>query len=373
MTVSETSDVKANRLSSAEYVDNFSDLHPPLDDHEAHVEADRCYFCYDAPCMTACPTSIDIPLFIREDRRRTTRIGAAKTIFDQNIFGGMCARVCPTETLCEEVCVRETAEGKPVKIGLLQRYATDAAMASRASSSTSAQPSTGKRAAVIGAGPAGLACAHRLSPCTVMMSMSTRRARKAGGLNEFGIAAYKAPGGFAQIGGRLTSPSIGGIDGHITARRSVTSIFGWKNSRATTTPSSSVRVLRASMRWAKPTRMPKAASMPSPGSASCARHPTDLGSIPVGAQRRRDRRRHDGGRRRRAGKGAWRRRGDDLLSRTEGTHEGVRIRAGNRPGARRFHPLQHEAEEACSTRQWRGDRHGVRPQRRDGRRSPATR
>jgi hypothetical protein len=127
MTVSETSDVKANRLSSAEYVDNFSDIHPPLTPHEALVEADRCYFCYDAPCMTACPTSIDIPMFIRKIQAGNP-VGSAKTIFEQNIMGGMCARVCPTETLCEEVCVRETAEGKPVKIGLLQRYATDTFM-----------------------------------------------------------------------------------------------------------------------------------------------------------------------------------------------------------------------------------------------------
>ena len=109
-------DVKAGRLDARAYGELFSDLHPPLDHHEARVEADRCYFCYDAPCMTACPTSIDIPMFIREIATDNP-LGAAKTIFDQNIFGGMCARVCPTETLCEEVCVRETAEGKPVKIG----------------------------------------------------------------------------------------------------------------------------------------------------------------------------------------------------------------------------------------------------------------
>ena len=95
-----------------------------LDHHEALVESDRCYFCYDAPCKQACPTSIDIPLFIRQIATGNP-LGAAETIFEQNILGGMCARVCPTETLCEEACVREAAEGKPVKIGLLQRYATD--------------------------------------------------------------------------------------------------------------------------------------------------------------------------------------------------------------------------------------------------------
>ena len=119
--------IAAGRLAPEDYRPGFSDLHPPLDHHEALVEADRCYFCYDAPCVTACPTSIDIPLFIRQIATGNP-LGSAKTIFDQNIMGGMCARVCPTETLCEEACVREAAEGKPVRIGLLQRYATDRAM-----------------------------------------------------------------------------------------------------------------------------------------------------------------------------------------------------------------------------------------------------
>jgi len=203
-------DVKAGRLKAEEYTELFSDLHPPLDDHEAHVEADRCYFCYDAPCMTACPTSIDIPMFIREIATDNP-IGAAKTIFDQNIFGGMCARVCPTETLCEEVCVRETAEGKPVKIGLLQRYATDAAMAAGKQFYQRAA-STGKRAAVIGAGPAGLACAHRLAMHGHDVDVYEAR-EKAGGLNEFGIASYKTPGGFAQAEVDYIT-SIGGIAVH---------------------------------------------------------------------------------------------------------------------------------------------------------------
>ena len=114
--------IAAGRLTPEDYVRNFSDLHPPLDAHEARVEADRCYFCHDAPCMNACPTAIDIPMFIRQIQTGNP-LGAAKTIFDQNILGGMCARVCPTETLCEEVCVREVAEGKPVRIGELQRFA----------------------------------------------------------------------------------------------------------------------------------------------------------------------------------------------------------------------------------------------------------
>ena len=102
--------IAAGRLAPEQYAENFADLHPPLTRHEAFVEADRCYFCYDAPCLNACPTSIDIPLFIREISTDNP-LGAAETIFEQNILGGMCARVCPTEQLCEEACVREEAEG----------------------------------------------------------------------------------------------------------------------------------------------------------------------------------------------------------------------------------------------------------------------
>ncbi|MEL6751386.1 MAG: dihydropyrimidine dehydrogenase, partial [Pseudomonadota bacterium] len=151
--------IVAGRLDLTDLATNFSDVHPPLDAHEASVAADRCYFCYDAPCVTACPTEIDIPLFIRQIAADNP-LGAAKTIFDQNIMGGMCARVCPTETLCEQACVREAAEGKPVRIGLLQRFATDEAMEQNAHFYERA-PSTGKKVAVVGAGPAGLACAHR--------------------------------------------------------------------------------------------------------------------------------------------------------------------------------------------------------------------
>ncbi len=200
--------ISAGRLSDAEYQDNFSDLHPPLDAHEAAVEADRCYFCHDAPCMTACPTSIDIPMFIRQISTDNP-IGSAKTIFDQNILGGMCARVCPTETLCEQVCVRETAEGKPVKIGQLQRYATDAAM-SAGKQFYERAASSGKTIAVVGAGPAGLACAHRLSMHGHDVTVFEAR-EKSGGLNEFGIAAYKTVDGFAQAEVDYVT-AIGGIE-----------------------------------------------------------------------------------------------------------------------------------------------------------------
>ncbi|MCO4317179.1 NAD(P)-dependent oxidoreductase [Phyllobacterium sp. 21LDTY02-6] len=188
-------DVRAGRLAPEAYDDVFSDLHPPLTRHEAFVEADRCYFCYDAPCMNACPTGIDIPLFIREIAADNPT-GSAKTILAENILGGMCARVCPTETLCEQACVREAAEGKPVKIGLLQRYATDHLMANGQHPFKRAAP-TGKTVAVVGAGPAGLAAAHRLAMNGHDVTIFEARP-KGGGLNEFGIAAYKSVDDFAQ-------------------------------------------------------------------------------------------------------------------------------------------------------------------------------
>lgn len=200
--------IHGGRLTSDEYGKNFSDLHPRLGDHEALVESDRCYFCYDAPCMTACPTSIDIPLFIRQISTGNP-IGSAKTIFDQNILGGMCARVCPTEQLCEDVCVRNTAEERPVEIGRLQRYATDAAMAENKQFYSRAEP-TGKTIAVIGAGPAGLACAHRLAVNGHAVVIFDAK-EKAGGLNEYGIATYKAVDDFAQKEVEYVL-SIGGIE-----------------------------------------------------------------------------------------------------------------------------------------------------------------
>ncbi|WP_170475577.1 NAD(P)-dependent oxidoreductase [Ruegeria arenilitoris] len=187
--------IVSGRLSSDELTSNFSDLHPPLAPHEAAVAADRCYFCYDAPCVTACPTDIDIPLFIRQIQAGQPQ-SAGRTILEQNILGGMCARVCPTETLCEEACVREAAEGKPVEIGRLQRYATDEVMVTGKHPFDRATP-TGKTVAVIGAGPAGLACAHRLAMFGHDVVIHEARP-KPGGLNEYGIAAYKSTNNFAQ-------------------------------------------------------------------------------------------------------------------------------------------------------------------------------
>ncbi|MEO1530812.1 MAG: NAD(P)-dependent oxidoreductase [Pseudomonadota bacterium] len=190
-----TDGIAPARLSSEALAHNFEDAYPPLDAHEALVAADRCYFCHDAPCITACPTAIDIPLFIRQIATGRP-VEAAQTIFDANILGGMCARVCPTETLCEKACVREAAEGKPVQIGRLQRFATDAQMATGKHPFTRAAP-TGRRIAIVGAGPAGLAAAHRLAMLGHDVTLHDARP-KPGGLNEYGIAAYKTAGGFAQ-------------------------------------------------------------------------------------------------------------------------------------------------------------------------------
>ena len=184
----------SGRLQPEEIDRNFSDIHPPLTRAQAAIEAERCYYCYDAPCTTACPTGIDIPSFIK--RISTGDLSSsAKRIMEENIFGGMCARVCPTETLCEEACVRNLNEDQPVKIGLLQRHATDHAMA-RGEQYFQRGETSGKVVAVVGAGPAGLSCAHRLA--TLGHETKVFEARpKAGGLNEYGIAAYKTVDGFA--------------------------------------------------------------------------------------------------------------------------------------------------------------------------------
>jgi dihydropyrimidine dehydrogenase (NAD+) subunit PreT len=190
-----TPGVVPGRLPAKAYDANFADVIAAYDPHEAQVASDRCYFCHDAPCITACPTSIDIPLFIRQIATGTPD-AAAKTIFAQNILGGMCARVCPTEQLCEEACVREAAEGKPVEIGRLQRFATDGLM-TKAKHPFTRAASTGKKVAVVGAGPAGLACAHRLALLGHDVVVYDARP-KPGGLNEFGIATYKTTDDFAQ-------------------------------------------------------------------------------------------------------------------------------------------------------------------------------
>ncbi len=202
-------DIAAGRLPAEVYVANFeTDAKEPLDRSRALVESSRCYFCHDAPCIEACPTGIDIPSFIRKIQTGNLK-GSAKTILEQNIFGGACARVCPTEILCERACVRNIGEDKPVAIGLLQRHATDWLL-ERGVQPFARAPRTGKRVAVVGGGPAGLACAHRLAMLGHDTTVVEARP-KLGGLNEYGIAAYKVPRDFAQSEVAFIL-SIGGIE-----------------------------------------------------------------------------------------------------------------------------------------------------------------
>lgn len=189
-------DIQAGRLPACQYVANFSDAHPALTPVQALIEAERCYYCFDAPCVQACPTGIDIPSFIRRISEDNLR-GAARAILEANVFGGMCARVCPTEVLCEQACVRNTLEDKPVEIGLLQRRATDAYFARPGAPLFTRAASTGQRIAVVGSGPAGLACAHRLAMLGHEVSVFESRPLP-GGLNEYGLATYKTVDGFAQ-------------------------------------------------------------------------------------------------------------------------------------------------------------------------------
>lgn len=207
-------DVAGKRLPAKQYLDNFADIKPPLNAHQAAVESDRCYFCYDAPCTQVCPTHIDIPSFIYKIRSGNLT-GSARDILAENIFGAMCARVCPVEDLCEGSCVRNTAEDKPVAIGLLQRHATDALLATGTQLFARASAS-GKRVAVVGGGPAGLSCAHRLAMLGHDVTVFEARP-KLGGLNEHGIASYKVKDDIAQreIDWLL---SIGGITARVGQR-----------------------------------------------------------------------------------------------------------------------------------------------------------
>jgi glutamate synthase (NADPH/NADH) small chain len=174
---------------------HFTDLAPPLTARQAQLESSRCLYCYDAPCVNACPSEIDIPSFIRNIHQENVQ-GAAHKILSANILGGSCARVCPTEILCQQACVRNNAqECAPVLIGLLQRYAVDNAQFSEHPFKRRA--ATGKRIAVVGAGPAGLSCAHRLAMHGHDVVVFEARP-KAGGLNEYGIAKYKLVEDFAQ-------------------------------------------------------------------------------------------------------------------------------------------------------------------------------
>lgn len=188
--------IQSNRLNAEQYQQNFSDIHPPFDNKEAAlVEASRCLFCYDAPCIKSCPTSINIPKFIKQITTDNIR-GSAHTIFDSNIFGGGCSRVCPVEKLCEGSCVYNLMHEPPIPIAKLQRYATEPAIADRWEV-FKRRPSNGLKVAVVGAGPAGLSCAHVLSRQGIDVTVFEKESR-GGGLMTYGIAAYKVTPEFCQ-------------------------------------------------------------------------------------------------------------------------------------------------------------------------------
>ena len=196
-----------DRLDRATLAANFAALPPPLAIDEALVEASRCLFCFDAPCTRSCPTAIDVPRFIRQILHRND-IGAARTILDANIFGGSCARACPTEVLCEGACVDHTLMHAPIPIGRLQRHACDTA-ARQGVHLFEPGPPTGRRVAIVGSGPAGLSCAHELRRLGHDVVVFESRGTP-GGLDALGIAAYKIPVEFAL--GEIAMIQAIGID-----------------------------------------------------------------------------------------------------------------------------------------------------------------
>jgi dihydropyrimidine dehydrogenase (NAD+) subunit PreT len=188
--------IRANRLTPDEYAQHFSDIHPPFETRDAALtEANRCLFCYDAPCTKSCPTGIDVPKFIQQITTDNLK-GSAHTILQSNIMGGGCSKVCPVEKLCEGACVYNLMEEQPIAIARLQRYPTERAIAEKWPLFTR-KPSTGKKCAVIGAGPAGLSCAHALSREGIEVTIYEKES-KGGGLMTYGIAAYKVTPQFCQ-------------------------------------------------------------------------------------------------------------------------------------------------------------------------------
>src|SRR2546423_7171258 len=177
------------KLSPEAAAANMAEIAPRYTPQEAVVEANRCLFCFDAPCIMACPTGIDVPAFIKKIANGNPA-GAAKTILTANILGASCARVCPTQVLCEGACVLEDRDEMPIQIGRLQRYATDYVEQKGIRVLSAPSQKTGKRVAVIGAGPAGLGCAAELARLGHSVTVFEKQARP-GGLNTYGIAYYK--------------------------------------------------------------------------------------------------------------------------------------------------------------------------------------
>ncbi len=201
--------IKNNRLTEADYAKNFSDIHPPFENKEAALmEADRCLFCYDAPCIKGCPTSIDIPKFIKQITTDNIK-GSANTIFISNIFGGGCSRVCPVEKLCEGNCVYNLLDEKPIEIARLQRWSTEKAIKDKWKL-FDRKDSTNKKVAIVGAGPAGISCAHVLSREGIDVTVFEKES-KGGGLMTYGIAAYKVTPAFCEEEVAFIV-SLGGID-----------------------------------------------------------------------------------------------------------------------------------------------------------------
>jgi glutamate synthase (NADPH/NADH) small chain len=201
--------ITSNKLTPGEYAQNFNDLHPPFENYSAAlVDANRCLFCYDAPCMKSCPTSIDVPKFIKQIATENIK-GSAHTIFSANIMGGGCSKVCPVEKLCEGACVYNLLGEEAIPIAKLQRYATEKAIAQKWSL-FKRKPATGKKVAVIGAGPAGLSCAHVLSREGIDVTIYEKES-KGGGLMTYGIAAYKVTPEFCEEEVNYIT-SLGGID-----------------------------------------------------------------------------------------------------------------------------------------------------------------
>ena len=178
----------APKLTPEQYEKNFADITPPMNTRQAAIEASRCLYCFDAPCINACPTSIDVPGFIKRVMTGNVR-GAARVILEANILGASCGRVCPTEVLCEGACVMVEKGERAIEIGRLQRFAVDHVLDRNIRLFHAGAPN-GRRVACIGSGPASIACAAELARRGYQVTVFDRR-ELPGGMDTYGIAAYK--------------------------------------------------------------------------------------------------------------------------------------------------------------------------------------